>query len=85
MDANDLRLLSDSPCVDTGDNSAPGLPTTDIAGNPRVLDGNGDLNSIVDMGAYEYLPAGSSNSNAVDLEYMAILCANWLGGTVPEL
>ncbi|MHC4647808.1 MAG: right-handed parallel beta-helix repeat-containing protein, partial [Planctomycetota bacterium] len=55
--AGDLRLRWYSPCVDSGDNNAPLLPATDLAGNPRVMDGDGDGNSIVDMGAYE-LEAG---------------------------
>ena len=55
--AGDFRLTWYSPCVDTGDNNAPGLPATDLAGNPRVMDGDRDGNSVVDMGAYE-LEAG---------------------------
>ncbi|UCF42772.1 MAG: right-handed parallel beta-helix repeat-containing protein, partial [Planctomycetota bacterium] len=51
----DLRLSSvASPCVDTGDNSAPNLPPTDLGGNPRVVDGNRDGSAVVDMGAYEF-------------------------------
>jgi hypothetical protein len=49
----DLRIQPDSPCLDTGDNLAPNLPATDIIGNARVIDGDGDGNAIVDMGAYE--------------------------------
>ena len=53
----DFRLIcSGSPCVDTGDNSAPNLPATDVAGNPRVVDGNFDETPTVDMGAYELSP-----------------------------
>ncbi len=44
----DYRLSADSPCINVGDNNAPGLPKTDIVGNARVFDG------IVDLGAYEY-------------------------------
>jgi parallel beta-helix repeat protein len=51
----DLRLLSStSPCVDMGANGAPGLPATDLAGNPRIVDGDRNGTAIVDMGAYEY-------------------------------
>jgi len=51
----DYHLLADSNCIDAGDNSAvpPGL-TTDLDGNPRIVDGNNDGNSVVDMGAYEF-------------------------------
>jgi predicted outer membrane repeat protein len=44
----DYHLQPDSPCVDTGDNSAvPQSVTTDLDGNPRIVNGT------VDMGAYE--------------------------------
>ncbi|MCB0587142.1 MAG: right-handed parallel beta-helix repeat-containing protein [Phaeodactylibacter sp.] len=50
---NDFRLLASSPCIDAGDNEAAN-ENTDITGAPRISDGNGDGNSSVDMGAYEY-------------------------------
>ncbi len=50
----DYRLRAGSPAVDAGD---PGLtvllPATDLAGSPRITDGNGDGSAVVDMGAYE--------------------------------
>ncbi len=57
---DNLRLLTGSPCVDAGDNTAvPSSVTTDFDGNPRFIDdpetpdtGNGTP-PIVDMGAYE--------------------------------
>ncbi|MHC4735915.1 MAG: right-handed parallel beta-helix repeat-containing protein, partial [Planctomycetota bacterium] len=46
---DNLRLLLDSPCIDTGDNTAvPPSVTTDLDGKPRII---GDT---VDMGAYEF-------------------------------
>jgi parallel beta-helix repeat protein len=58
---NNYHLMPDSPCVDAGNNTPiNGLPTTDIDGNPRPLDGNGDTNAVVDMGAYEYNPQSPS-------------------------
>jgi len=50
----DLRLMFGSPCIDTGNNNASNLPSTDQAGNPRVVDGNCDGSRMVDMGALEY-------------------------------
>lgn len=54
--SSDQRLQSSSPAVDTGSNSAPGLPSTDLDGNPRIVDGNGDGFPVVDMGVYELQP-----------------------------
>lgn len=44
----DLHLTSGSPCIDTGTNSAPGLPAIDFDGDPRVMNG------IADMGSDEF-------------------------------
>lgn len=59
---NDLRISRFSPCIDAGDNTAPGLSgvTTDYLGGTRFLDdtnvantGNGG-SPLVDMGANEH-------------------------------
>jgi hypothetical protein len=42
-----------SPVVDAGNNWAPDIQTTDLAGNPRISSANGDPDRI-DIGAYEY-------------------------------
>ena len=53
----DYRLRSYSPCIDTGDpDSIIFGGGTDIDGNKRVADGDGDGQARIDMGAYEYLP-----------------------------
>ncbi|GEM_PF-1625967 len=51
-----FALMSNSPAIDAGtmDNPLVTLPENDLAGNPRVYDGNNDGQSIVDMGAYEF-------------------------------
>ena len=58
-DYGDLHLQQESPAIDSGSNSAINLPS-DLDGQPRIVDGDGDGVAIVDMGAYEYnCPAGS--------------------------
>jgi len=81
-----LRLSSGSPCIDKGSNAGvpPGI-TTDLDGNPRVLDGDSNGTVIVDMGAYEYLIPPPPISTADNFEYLVMICADWLAGTEPEL
>ena len=55
-DDDNLRLLSGSPCIDAGDNTAvPVGVLRDLEGNPRFLDSTllGTM-ATVDMGAYEF-------------------------------
>ncbi|HEV2784195.1 MAG TPA: right-handed parallel beta-helix repeat-containing protein [Actinophytocola sp.] len=49
--AGDYHITPGSPAVDAGRNA--GAPTTDIDGDPRPLDGNGDGIPVVDLGADE--------------------------------
>jgi predicted outer membrane repeat protein len=51
----DYRLQSDSPSIDTGDNSQV-TASQDLLGNPRITDGDVDGAATVDMGAYEFQP-----------------------------
>jgi hypothetical protein len=50
----DLHLQELSPVIDIGDNTA--APEYDFDLLPRIMDGDGDLTAVIDMGAYEYDP-----------------------------
>jgi predicted outer membrane repeat protein len=51
--SGNLRIAGTSPAIDKGNNEfVSGVPT-DIFGEARIKDGNGDGTKIVDMGAYE--------------------------------
>ena len=69
VDGGDYTLLSSSPCIDAGSPTAAFTATdTDLSGaTPRVLDGNNDGTSAIDIGCYEYDPA--SQPTAVSFNY----------------
>ena len=82
----DYHLLPGSPCIDAGTNDIDNpdtpevetLPTTDIAGLPRVIDGDLDGTATVDIGAYEYLPGDVNYDGRVNVLDL-ILVRNSLG------
>jgi pectin methylesterase-like acyl-CoA thioesterase len=57
---DDFHLVLGSQCIDRG-TEAPdgGLFLQDVDGNPRMLDGDGDGQAMVDMGAYEFNPTAA--------------------------
>ena len=57
MDAGsgDLHLRPGSPCIDAGTNTPSNLPLYDFEGDPRIIDGDGDGEPVVDMGVDEAL------------------------------
>jgi len=51
----DFTLMWNSPCIDAGSNSAvPAGIAVDLAGNPRIIDGDSSEFATVDMGALEF-------------------------------
>lgn len=61
----DFHLLAGSPAIDSGNNSAPDLPSTDFDGNIRIQNATGLPYPIIDMGAYE--AAGPANLQATQI------------------
>jgi len=82
----DYHLLPGSPCIDAGTNDVDNpdtpetetLPDTDIAGIPRVIDGDLDGVATVDIGAYEYLPGDLNHDGKVNVLDL-LLVRNSLG------
>jgi hypothetical protein len=56
--AGSARPTGDSPVLDAGIGiEIPNrYDTTDLNDNPRIVDGDGDGDEVIDMGAYEYQP-----------------------------
>lgn len=67
--AGNFHLQPTSPAIDAGTNSAPNLPQTDFAGTPRILDGNNDCVSTVDMGAYELALKANTSLSPTSLAF----------------
>jgi hypothetical protein len=51
--AGDFHLAPGTPCLDSGQNGLAVISDADVEGNPRVVDGKGSGNAVVDLGAYE--------------------------------
>jgi hypothetical protein len=74
-------LMPGSPCIDAGTNNPPaGLPATDIDGFPRLADGDGEGNAVVDMGAREKL----SLSPLLLVDPRELEVSTYLGGPNPD-
>jgi len=64
--ANNYQLLPASPAIDSGNNSAPLMTSTDIAGAPRIQDSTHLGYPVIDMGAYEF--SGTQDKSPTLLE-----------------
>jgi hypothetical protein len=51
----DFQVQVGSPVIDAGDNAA-NSSATDLAGNTRIVDGDGDSTATIDLGVYEAIP-----------------------------
>ncbi len=60
--SRDLRLIAASPVIDVGFNTA--TSPTDFPGAPRIFDGDGDGEAVIDLGAFEYWP--DSDGDGID-------------------
>jgi parallel beta-helix repeat protein len=81
----DYHLRAGSPCIDAGDNSAAGLPATDLDQQPRPLDGLGTGTAVVDIGADEFdrlaatltVPTGTIYTTTPTFTWLAVANATW--------
>jgi predicted outer membrane repeat protein len=77
---DNLRLLNDSPCIDTGDNTAV-TQANDLDWYNRIVDGDCNDVATVDMGVYEFdwVRIGDFAGGCdVDFEDYSILALTWL-------
>ena len=70
--SGNYRLLSSSSCIDVGDSTASGVSAKDLDGNIRVVDGDGNTDAVIDLGAWEY-DAGEIQNISVENSGVSIL------------
>ena len=56
--SGDYRLAAGSPAIDIGGADLVPGGSTDLAGSPRPVDGDGDGAALSDAGAFEFQPPG---------------------------
>jgi hypothetical protein len=79
--AGDVHLRFRSPCVDAGDNGAPGLPEDDLEGDPRVVNGDAGPAAIIDIGADELLPEIAARFGTTNAAGEALANVLWVNGS----
>src|SRR5918995_2515914 len=87
----DYRLQVISSSIDAGDTFASGpFYGIDLEGQPRFLDGNGDGNVVIDMGAYEFgeqfplADAGNDQTVVCDHKCQAAVTLDGRGSSSPK-
>jgi hypothetical protein len=86
----DYHLQATSPAVDAGDNAAPQIPTLDLDGAARIVDGNFDGDARVDIGVYEFANApptavaGPDQTVVADGGCVAVVALNGTGSSDPD-
>jgi hypothetical protein len=74
-----LRVQSDSPCIDAGNNLVMDIATQDLDAKPRFIDGDDDTTATVDMGAYEFGDICECDSDTpMDLDTDGLDLANYI-------
>jgi hypothetical protein len=68
----DYRIAAGSPCIDAANNAAVTVPT-DLDGRPRIIDGDGDGTTTVDMGPFELGTTPIPTTSQYGLIVMAVL------------
>jgi parallel beta-helix repeat protein len=76
----DFHLLSGSPAIDTGNNSALNLPAADLSGNARIADSAGLGYPVVDMGVYE--SSGAADAVPISLSLTSSSYYVTAGGSI---
>ena len=80
---DDYTLRARSPAIDTGNNSAPSMQPTDLAGNPRIVDATSLGHPVIDMGAFEY--TGTQDANHLVLSFTPSTYSPGASGQPPLL
>ncbi len=79
--SNNYHINANSPCIDKGNNlEVPLWVSTDIDGQGRIIDGDGNDSNIVDIGADEYYwnPPDFSVDGIVNFIDYAMFTTAWL-------